>query len=92
MVAQCSPERLPATEALEAWMRQERKALWSKSPMAKAMDYSLKSWPAFTRVFDDGRTCLSNNAAERAKHGVAVARRNRTCCGSDAGGRRAAAL
>ena len=32
---------------------------------AKAMDYMLKRWPAFTRFLADGRICLSNNAAER---------------------------
>ena len=82
----------PLVEALETWLRQERKALSSKSPMAKAMDYSLKRWPAFTRFLDDGRICLSNNAAERSIRGVAVGRRNWTFCGSDAGGRRAAAM
>jgi transposase len=30
------------------------------------MDYMLKRWGAFTRFLDDGRICLSNNAAERA--------------------------
>jgi transposase len=33
------------------------------------MDYMLKRWPAFTRFLDDGRICLSNNAAERALRG-----------------------
>ena len=61
---------------LEAWMRAARKKLSSKSPMAKAMDYSLKRWPAFTRFLDDGRICLSNNAAERSVRGIAVGRRN----------------
>lgn len=82
----------PLVDALEAWLRQERRALSSKGPMAKAMDYSLKRWPAFTRFLDDGRLCMSNNAAERAVRGVAVGRRNWTFCGSDAGGRRAAAM
>jgi len=52
----------------------------------------LKRSGAFTRFLDDGRICLSNNAAERALRGVAVGRRNRTFAGSDAGGRRAAAI
>ena len=77
---------------LEAWLRSERKKLSSKSPVAKAMDHSLKRWPAFTRFLDDGRICLSNNAAERSVRGIAVGRRNWTFCGSDAGGRRAAAI
>ena len=52
----------------------------------------LKRWPAFTRFLNDGCVCLSNNAAERAIRGIAVGRRNWTFAGSDAGGRRAAAM
>jgi hypothetical protein len=44
------------------------------------------------RFLDDGRVCLTNNAAERALRGVAVGRRNWTFAGSDAGGHRAAAV
>ena len=43
-------------------------------------------------VLDDGRVCLSNNAAERAVRGIAVGRKNWTFAGSDEGGRRAAAV
>ena len=82
----------PLADDLEAFLRKERKTLSAKSPAAKAMDYSLKRWPAFTRFLDDGRLCMSNNAAERALRGVAIGRRNWTFCGSDAGGRRAAAI
>ena len=60
--------------------------------IAKAMDYRLKRSGAFTRFLDDGRTCLTNNAAERALRCVAVGRRNWTFCGSDRGGERAAAI
>ena len=56
------------------------------------MDYSLKRWTAMTRFLDDGRICMSNNAAERAVRGIAVGRRNWTFCGSDTGGVRAAAI
>jgi hypothetical protein len=38
------------------------------------MEYMLKRWPAFTRFLDDGRICLSNNAAERALRGIALGR------------------
>lgn len=82
----------PLIDDLERWLRAERKRLSSKSPLAKAMDYSLKRWDAFTRFLDDGRICMSNNAAERAVRGIAVGRRNWTFCGSDAGGRRAAVM
>jgi Transposase IS66 family/IS66 C-terminal element len=82
----------PLVDELETWLREERRKLSSKSPVAKAIDYSLKRWPAFTRFLDNGRICLSNNAAERAVRGIAVGRRNWTFCGSDSGGRRAAAI
>ena len=39
----------PLVEALEEWLRTERRKLLSKSPVAKAIDYSLKRWRAFTR-------------------------------------------
>ena len=41
---------------------------------------------------DDGRICLSNNAAERALRGIAVGRKNWTFAGSDRSGERAAAI
>ena len=59
----------PLVEALEEWLRTERRKLSSKSPVAKAIDYSLKRWRAFTCFLEDGRICLSNNAAERALRG-----------------------
>ncbi len=82
----------PLVAELEAWLHQKRTTLSAKSQVAKAIDYMLKRWPAFTRFLEDGRVCLSNNAAERALRGIAVGRRNWTFAGSDAGGERAAAL
>ncbi len=82
----------PLVVELEAWLRENRRALSAKSTTANAIDYMLKRWPSFTRFLDDGRICLSNNAAERALRGIAVGRRNWTFAGSDSGGRRAAAI
>ena len=77
---------------LEIWMRQQRTLLSAGNDTAKAINYLLNRWAAFTRFIDDGRVCLTNNAAERALRGVAVGRRNWTFAGSDAGGHRAAAV
>ncbi len=57
--------------------------LWS--PHAGALD-------ALSRCFDDGRLALDNNPAERALRWVAIGRKNYLFAGSDAGGRRAAAI
>src|ERR1700749_4730514 len=45
-----------------------------------------------TRFLDDGRLCMTNNAAERELRAVAMGRRNWTFAGSDEGGRRAAVI
>jgi len=82
----------PLVGELGAFLREQRAKLSSKSDLAKAIDYMLKRWPAFTRFLDDGRICISNNAAERALRGIAVGRHNWTFAGSDEGGRRAAAM
>ena len=62
----------PLVAALEAWMRAERAKLSRHNAVAKAIDYMLTRWQAFTRFLDDGRICLSNNAAERALRGLAM--------------------
>ena len=82
----------PLVEALGLWLREQRAKLSAKSDTAKAINYSLARWEAFTRFLDDGRVCLSNNAAERGLRCVAVGRKNWMFAGSDAGGRRAAAV
>ena len=62
----------PLVADLEAWMREQRAKLARSNDVAKAMDYMLKRWTAFTRFLDDGRICLSNNAAERGVRGIAL--------------------
>jgi len=82
----------PLILELERWLREQRARVSKNSDTGKAIDYSLKRWDALTRFLDDGRLCLSNNAAERELRAVAVGRRNWTFAGSDEGGRRAAAI
>jgi transposase len=80
----------PLVAELEAWMRDNRAKLSRHDPVAKVMDYMLKDWAAFTRFLDDGRICLTNNAAERSLRGIAMGRKAWLFCGSDRGGQRAA--
>ena len=55
----------PLVAALEAWMRAERAKLSRHNAVAKAIDYMLTRWQAFTRFLDDGRICLSTDDAEK---------------------------
>ena len=82
----------PLIVELQAWLREQRAKLSRSSDTTKAINYCLSRWDAFTRFLDDGRLCMSNNAAERELRAVAVGRRNWTFAGSDEGGRRAAAI
>jgi hypothetical protein len=66
----------PLVDDLGTWMRAERPKLSRGNDLARAMDYMLKRWPAFTRFLDDGRICLSNNAAERGLRGIALGRKS----------------
>ncbi len=80
----------PLVAELEQWLRSQRAALARHNPVAGAIDYMLKDWPAFTRFLDNGRICLTNNAAERALRGIALGRKAWLFAGSDRGGERAA--
>ena len=82
----------PRVEALGAWLHEQHARLSPNNQVAKAIAYSLNAWDALVRFLDDGRLCMTNNAAERALRCIAVGRNNWTFAGSDNGGRRAAAI
>ena len=84
----------PLVEGLRSWRLRERAKLSKHNGVAKAIDYFITPkhgrWAAFTEVLDDGRICLTNNAAERALRGVALGRKSWLFAGSERGGDRAA--
>ena len=82
----------PLVTDLEAWMCETHAQLSRHDPVAKTINYMLKAWPDFARFLDDGRICLTNNAAERALRGIALGRKSWIFAGSDRGGERAADL
>ncbi len=79
-------------EELETWLRDERSRLSRSASVAKPMDYLLRRWDGFTRFLEDGRICLTNNAAERALRGFALGRKSWLFAGSIRGAERAAAM
>ena len=82
----------PLVERLKAWMLAERAKFSGHNGVARAMAYMLVRWQAFAASLDDGRICLSNDAAERALRGIALGRKSWLFAGSDRGGHRAAAM
>lgn len=82
----------PLAASLKEWLIAERATMSKHNPVAKAINYLFKDdrWTAFTRFLDDGRICLTNNAAERSLRGVALGRKSWLFAGSERGGDRAA--
>jgi transposase len=60
--------------------------------VAQPIDYMLKRWDDFARFLDDGRICITNNAAERALRGFALGRKSWLFAGSERGADRAATM
>ncbi len=82
----------PLLAALESWLREERAPLSRSSTVVKPIDYLLSRWDGFARFLEDGRICLTNNAAERALRGFALGRKSWLFAGSERGADRAAAV
>ena len=82
----------PLVAELHAWLTVQLAKLSRSHDLARAINYMLRRWDAFTRFLEDGRVCLTNNAAERALRCVPLGRKAWLFCGSDRGGQRAATL
>jgi hypothetical protein len=83
----------PLLDDLHRWLLAERAGMSKHNPVARAITYMFEKdgrWEAFTRFLDDGRICLTNNAAERSLRGAALGRKSWLFAGSERGGHRAA--
>jgi hypothetical protein len=66
---------LPLLVELETWLREQRNKLSRSSNVLKPINYMLNRWDGFARFTEDGRICMTNNAAERALRGLALGRK-----------------
>jgi hypothetical protein len=82
----------PVLAALESWLREERARMSRSASVAAPIDYLLRRWDRFARFLEDGRICLTNNAAERALRGFALGRKSWLFAGSERGADRAAIM
>ena len=83
---------VPLIQALEAWMREKRGILSRHDAVAKAIAYLLNDWAGSTAFLEDGRICLTNNAADRELRSVERGRKAWLFVGSDRGGEGAAMM
>ncbi len=82
----------PLMDELGKWIAEQHPQLPPKSPLGKALTYSLNQWKQLRRFLADGRIQLDNNGVERQLRAVAVGRKNYLHAGSDAAAERAAVL
>ena len=82
----------PIMAAFQEWIAGVRPRVANGSGLAKALDYTVRRWPALVRYLDDGRLPIDNNAIERAIRPIALGRKNWLFAGSRSAGERAAAI
>ncbi len=85
-------ESLPKLTALHDWLITQRVKTADGSGLARAIDYSLKRWPALIRYVESGSLPIDNNLVENAIRPITLGRRNWLFTGSERAGRRAAAI
>ena len=85
-------EAQPKLTALRTWMIERRLTVEDGGGMARALDYSLKRWPAIERYAEDGLRPIDNDPVENAIRPIALGRKNWLFPGSERAGKRAAAI
>ena len=82
----------PVVDKLHRWLQEHRAKVAQGSATAKAMDYSLRRWPALSRYLQDAQVPIDNNWIENQMRPVALGRKNWLFAGSLRAGERAAAV
>jgi transposase len=82
----------PIMDKLHEWLLLQRQRATDGTAIAKAIDYSLKRWPALIRFIDDGTVPIDNNWVENRIRPIALGRSNWLFAGSLRAGKRAAAV
>ena len=85
-------EAQPLLAALHDWLKATRLTVANGGGTAKAIDYSLKRWPALARYATDGALPIDNNPVENAIRPICLGKKNWLFVGSERAGQRAAAL
>ena len=85
-------EALPLLTTMHEWLKVTRATVATGGGTAKAIDYSLKRWPALARYVTDGALPIDNNPVENAIRPVCLGKKNWLFVGSERAGQRAAAL
>jgi hypothetical protein len=85
-------EALPILQALRAWIEEELPKVIPRTPIYKAMFYTLQHYDALIIYTTDGMLKPDNNLLEGQIRSIALGRRNHLFAGSHRGGELAAII
>jgi transposase len=83
---------VPVLQELKAWMMNQLNDVLPKSPIGKAIQYTLGLWDRLERYTQDGTWLIDNNRIESSIRPVALGRKNYLFAGSHDAAQRAAMM
>jgi transposase len=85
-------QSLPILKSLGNWMKEEYVKALPKSPIGKALGYSIERWNELMIYTTDGKLNIDNNPVENSIRPVAIGRKNYLFAGSHEAAQRSAML
>lgn len=82
----------PRLRLFQSWLIKTRLTVPDGSSTAKAIDYTLKRWPALCRYAATGHLPIDNNPVENVIRPIALGKKNWLFTGSERAGQRAAVI
>lgn len=83
---------LPKLNELHTWMTEQYRAVTPKSPIGKALEYTLKRWKELILFTTDGQLEIDNNKIENEIRPIALGRKNYLFAGSHESAQRIAMI
>lgn len=85
-------QSIPILESLGKWMLEQYQQVLPKSPIGKALAYSIKRWDGLSAYASNGLLLIDNNLIENSVRPAALGRKNHLFAGSHEAARRSAML
>jgi transposase len=92
ITAKRQAESLPLLQAFRQWLEATLPQTVARTPIHKAITYTLKNYPALVRYTTDGMLPVDNNELEGQIRAIALGRHNHLFAGSHRGGQLAAII
>lgn len=82
----------PKLDEFKSWMTEQYRQVTPKSPIGKALEYSMKRWKELTMFTTDGQLEIDNNKIENEIRPIALGRKNYLFAGSHESAQRIAMI